>query len=241
MLIGSTYAWFTDSASTGVNKIQAGNLDIEAYYQNGVPTSTGTIDYTVPNFDRNSGKMSFEANTNPLDGANVITETTWEPGKVGTKLITVENKGSLNATISLRIKLNDGGLAPAMWYDFVQIGENNAVTGTFRQKRMNDPQYGLEVAASAYTPTLEPSAKVSFILVYGMDENAGDEYQNTSLEAFVTVLAKQAPVESDSFDNQYDKDATYDPTIWDGSTVTAVTAVDNTYEINTAAELAWVA
>ena len=28
MLIGTTFAWFTDTASTGVNKIQAGNLDI---------------------------------------------------------------------------------------------------------------------------------------------------------------------------------------------------------------------
>ena len=28
MLIGTTFAWFTDSASTAVNKIQAGTLDI---------------------------------------------------------------------------------------------------------------------------------------------------------------------------------------------------------------------
>ena len=29
MLVGATFAWFTDTASTGVNKIQAGNLNIE--------------------------------------------------------------------------------------------------------------------------------------------------------------------------------------------------------------------
>ena len=28
MLIGTTFAWFTDTASTGVNKIQSGKLDI---------------------------------------------------------------------------------------------------------------------------------------------------------------------------------------------------------------------
>ena len=28
MLIGTTFAWFTDTASTAVNKIQAGNLNI---------------------------------------------------------------------------------------------------------------------------------------------------------------------------------------------------------------------
>ena len=32
LLIGTTFAWFTDTASTGVNKIQAGNLDVELEY-----------------------------------------------------------------------------------------------------------------------------------------------------------------------------------------------------------------
>ena len=32
MLIGTTFAWFTDTASTGVNKIQAGNLDVKLMY-----------------------------------------------------------------------------------------------------------------------------------------------------------------------------------------------------------------
>ena len=29
MLIGTTFAWFTDTASTGVNKIVSGNLHVE--------------------------------------------------------------------------------------------------------------------------------------------------------------------------------------------------------------------
>ena len=32
MMVGTTFAWFTDTASTGVNKIQAGNLDITVEY-----------------------------------------------------------------------------------------------------------------------------------------------------------------------------------------------------------------
>lgn len=32
MLIGSTFAWFTDSVTSGNNKIIAGNLDIELGY-----------------------------------------------------------------------------------------------------------------------------------------------------------------------------------------------------------------
>ena len=29
MLLGTTFAWFTDSVSSGINKIQAGKLDVE--------------------------------------------------------------------------------------------------------------------------------------------------------------------------------------------------------------------
>ena len=35
MLVGATFAWFTDTASTGVNKIQAGNLDVQIQDEEG--------------------------------------------------------------------------------------------------------------------------------------------------------------------------------------------------------------
>lgn len=35
MLVGSTFAWFTDEVTSGVSKIQAGNLDIELVDKNG--------------------------------------------------------------------------------------------------------------------------------------------------------------------------------------------------------------
>ena len=39
LLAGTTLAWFTDTASSGVNKIQAGNLDIEVLHRSAsVPT-----------------------------------------------------------------------------------------------------------------------------------------------------------------------------------------------------------
>ena len=40
MLIGTTFAWFTDTASTGVNKIQAGNLHVEIQDENGKEIET---------------------------------------------------------------------------------------------------------------------------------------------------------------------------------------------------------
>ena len=33
MLVGTTFAWFTDSVTSGNNHIVAGNLDVELYYK----------------------------------------------------------------------------------------------------------------------------------------------------------------------------------------------------------------
>ena len=41
MLVGSTFAWFTDTASTGVNRIQAGNLDVKLLAEDGVTSLEG--------------------------------------------------------------------------------------------------------------------------------------------------------------------------------------------------------
>ena len=34
MLLGTTYAWFTDSVTSATNIITAGNLDVELYHAN---------------------------------------------------------------------------------------------------------------------------------------------------------------------------------------------------------------
>jgi predicted ribosomally synthesized peptide with SipW-like signal peptide len=44
MLIGTTFAWFTDTASTGVNKIVSGNLDIAVEYRTSSEGDWKTID-----------------------------------------------------------------------------------------------------------------------------------------------------------------------------------------------------
>ncbi len=46
MLIGSTFAWFTDTATTGVNKIQSGKLDIELVDKDGNSLEGKTLDFT---------------------------------------------------------------------------------------------------------------------------------------------------------------------------------------------------
>ena len=48
MLVGATFAWFTDTASTGVNKIQAGKLDVALEMKEGdswVSAEGKTLDF----------------------------------------------------------------------------------------------------------------------------------------------------------------------------------------------------
>ena len=43
MLVGTTFAWFTDTASTAVNKIQAGTLKIQLLAEDGITSLEGEI------------------------------------------------------------------------------------------------------------------------------------------------------------------------------------------------------
>ena len=43
MLAGATFAWFTDTASTGVNKIVSGNLNVGFVDQNGQSFEGATL------------------------------------------------------------------------------------------------------------------------------------------------------------------------------------------------------
>ena len=69
MLVGSTYAWFTDSVTSSNNKIVAGRLDIQLLMDGNVD---GTYD-------------DISESTKPIFGAGSIAqnnnvETLWEPG-----------------------------------------------------------------------------------------------------------------------------------------------------------------
>ena len=208
MLVGTTFAWFTDSVSSGKNVIQAGNLDITAVYQN--TAETGTT-YTIEGFDRNNGEVTFGETATDINKDNaIITEKLWEPGAVGAKLITVKNNGNLAAKVKLRFEVEDKGLQEGLWFDFIQVKSDGTVSGQFTKREMSTLS---ELANKVELPLLpkgtEGKDRVSFILLYGMKEEAGNQYMNTSFEADVTILATQYTYESDSFDNQYDQDAAY--------------------------------
>ena len=73
MLVGSTYAWFTDTATTGVNKILAGNLDVKLMYSTDMQTWKEATEQTKL-FDDNA---------------------LWEPGYTQVVYLKVVNAGNL--------------------------------------------------------------------------------------------------------------------------------------------------
>ena len=205
LLAGTTFAWFTDSVTNTGNRIQAGSLLINAYAYDLAEGDTFTIEGVNDSngfaFEPDSARQDLKEDSTPI-----ITEENWEPGQSSAKLLKVENGGTLAAKIKLEFSVNDGGLMDALWFDFIQV-ENGEPTGTFTKRPMNTLAafaQGLEL------PLLENGDSVEFILVYGMYEEAGNEYQGDSFSADVTILAKQTPKEEDGFGNpDYDENATY--------------------------------
>ena len=229
MLMGSTFAWFTDSVTNTGNVITAGNLSIDAYaYDVGTGGTTVTIEGV-----NSSQPITFEA-----DGQDLKTVTTpilngeidWEPGMSNAKLLTVTNSGSLAANIRLSFAVTDGGLQDALWFDFVRVDENGNVQGQFEKRPMST----LNQLAEAMVMTLKPNDTLRFVLVYGMYESAGNQFQAKTFSADVAILATQAPVEADGFGkDDYDKEAAFsavsNDTFVESMEKGGVTAVDSSF------------
>ena len=173
MLVGATFAWFTDTASTGVNKIQAGNLDVVLEMQNAdgkwVSAEGKTLDFV----------KAADAK-----GEAIL----WEPG------CTYELP-------ALRIR-NNGNLA--LKYKVIITGINGSA-------KLNEAiEWTIGDVAMGAEQHLAAGESNAFTIKGHMKESAGNEYMNESIDGIaITVVATQDTVESDSFNNTYDANATY--------------------------------
>ena len=198
MLIGTTFAWFTDTASTGVNKIVAGNLDIELQMKdndgNWVNAEGTTLPFLV------EGKI-------PAEGTQIL----WEPGcTYYVPEVRVLNKGNLAVKFEYLPEALGvtGKLAEVLTF----------TAKTFDKEGNEDPDINIE------PEVLKPGeASPAWSFGYHMLESAGNEYQNaTATGMCVTVVATQAAYEKDSFDDQYDKDAEYPISVTTGDELQAI-------------------
>ena len=200
MLIGTTFAWFTDTASTGVNKIQAGNLNIELQMKdnngNWVNAEGKTLPFLV------NGKI-------PAEGTQIL----WEPGCTYTlPELRIVNNGNL----ALKYKVVVSGIQGSAKL-------NEVIDWTMK---LDDADFIMGSEHSLAAKNNDTADFDSFTISGTMDKNAGNEYQNESIDGIsINVYATQDTVENDSFGNTYDKDADGTPQFdtWYDNVATTVT------------------
>lgn len=206
MLAGSTFAWFTDTASTGVNRIVSGNLDVGLKYW-GVGEDGRKTWLTAEN-----SKDLFDENA------------LWEPGYTQIVYLKVENNGNLALTYAMQItpvhetvgvnvdgeefKLSD--YIKFGWRTFTVDGDG-APVALDREAAQTGVGDGAQLGTTLHRQAAEPmeaGAEELVALVAWMPENVGNEANYSTvqptIELSLKVLATQAAVESDSFNNTYD-------------------------------------
>ena len=203
MLIGATFAWFTDTASTGVNKIQAGNLKMEVSYKN---TSDG--EFTVLNESTNVFKQ----------------DTLWEPGHVEYAVLNVKNIGTLALKYKLGINIaGETGSTNVLGNefklsDYIKFGVvDEDLSGKTRDEMVaavTDSKLIKEgYSKESHLDTTDANETVTLVVWMPTDVGNKANYKVGAavpeINLGINVAATQYTHESDSFGNQYDKDAQY--------------------------------
>ena len=189
MLLGTTFAWFTDTATANVNTIKSGNLDVALYYGD---TANGAIGTHWTELVDGSPALKF-IQSNNTTGA----EFYWEPGGTySLPALKVVNNGNLN----LKYKIEITGIKGSARL-------NDVIDWTMKLDGI-DFAIGSEHVLKAAKAGAE-SANILTISGH-MRETAGNIYMNEKIEGItITLKATQATGEYDSTTDQYDKNAQY--------------------------------
>ncbi len=231
MLVGSTFAWFTDTASTGVNTIVSGNLDV-ALYKGTV--ADGAISY------------SKEVTT----ATKLFSDSAlWEPGYTEVAYLKVENKGSLALKYNLTVNVineiagknvdgNDIYLSKVLKYDVVDITATQYFAD--RTAALTAVENGQSLTTETVSGNMESGDTRYMALIVYMPTDVDNEANHDgvsipSIQLGVSVVATQYTSESDSFDNQYDLASPFPvaPTVINtkAKTVTKVAAGDTVADV----------
>ena len=222
MLVGTTFAWFTDTASTGVNKIQAGNLDIELAYKNAETVKNSLTDTRFETVTKETNVFMKDAR--------------WEPGHVEYVVLKISNAGTLALKYKLGIniasetgstnvygdefKLSNSIRFAVIDGDQSNLGRDKLVAAaTEKDNDVLSAGYMKEnhlVPVGKENPTSGDASEKIVTLVVWMPTNVGNEANYDAAVAGapvinlgINVVATQYTYESDSFDEKYDEDAAY--------------------------------
>ncbi|MBR4873636.1 MAG: hypothetical protein IKV00_07350, partial [Clostridia bacterium] len=190
MLLGTTYAWFTDSVSSVNNIIKSGNLDVAMYWAT----------------DLASGEWK---DVEDEDNQKIFDYDRWEPGYTEVRHIKIENKGDLAFKYVLDILplgevtiladvIDVYFLDPAQELEERTDLPEEACVGTLLDVIMGN----IPVAGQLK----EKGDKAVVTIALKMRETAGNEYQGLSIGDSFTIqlTASQLAHESDSFGTDYD-------------------------------------
>ena len=230
MLVGTTFAWFTDGVESGVNTIVAGNLDIELYHTN--------------------RKVSNEQVTNATVLFDDVYPTVWEPGAMAYEELTVKNVGTLALKYQLSLNFENASVVNGHQLTEVlkvAVVENGFGAGFDREAAKN-LNYTQRLESFSLTGELSPGAsgtKTYGIVIYWeptvndnwFNLNNGNAGRKLSVDLGVKLVATQKSAEQDSFGSNYDG-----ATVWYGGVDTAWYREDaDTFTISTAEGLAGLA
>ena len=216
MLVGTTFAWFTDSVTSGKNKIVAGNLDVGLEYLAG-------------------GKWeAVDENTNVFEE-----DTLWEPGHTEVVYLKISNLGTLALDYHLGINIASETESvnvfdePLKLSDHIQMAAIKGVTTAYASREAARAAVTSSKAINegyAQEGTLHPAnnlptdgVKEEYVaLVVYMPETVENEANYKTGAAVpeillgINLLATQETYEKDSFDENYDASATL-PAVGTGS------------------------
>ena len=198
MLLGTTFAWFTDSVTSAGNKIQSGTLKVD-----------------LELLDKETNLW----NSIKDDKDPIFNYEKWEPGYTDVKILKIENEGSLNLKWKANFVLGDDENG------FEQtLSELAKVIDVYVLPSATEIAYPADRDLTGYTMvgtvadfvntikettngTLAPDGEAYLGIALKMQETAGNEYQDLTIAPFdIVISATQLNVEEDSFGPDYDAD-----------------------------------
>ena len=207
LLVGTTFAWFTDSVTSGGNKIVAGNMDILLEY-----------------YDEAAGCwLPVEEDTALFDD-----EALWEPGYTHQVALRIANAGSLALKYQLTLavtaetagvntngesfKLSDHIRFGVMEYEGLYPTREDALTAA---QGVSTPLTDRYVSTAKVLDTVSDTEDYVTLVVYMPDSvgntvNSLDDANRPHITIALNLAAMQANVEADDFGNDYDGNALVD-------------------------------
>lgn len=197
MLVGTTFAWFTDSVSSAQNTIQSGNLDVELYYAAEADATTWT---------------PVDANTDVFGYDN------WEPGYTKVVYFKVKNNGSLalKYQLSADVYNETPGVNKAGQTFYLSDYLNAAVVDADATRAeilaMDEAPFKTTLAMSAKALAANGAEEIVGFAIW-MPTTVGNEANHNgtapSIEFGINLVATQQTAESDSFGIDYDAAARF--------------------------------